>query len=292
MTRGAQTILTGMGLFCAALAGCTNQKSNSTDPAKTPSTPYGMASPASGAGGTDWAVTLDNIEACSCPAFCQCYFTGQPALHEGTGDAHAMRYCRFANAFRVAQGHYGDTKLDGMKFWMAGDLGADFSKGQMDWAVLRFEPSATPEQRKAAESIVHAIFPVKWNSFTTGADGKIDWAINDDQAVAKLNDGKSAEIVLKQNRDASGKPVMIHNVQFWAAPKNSGVRVMKNEVEAYRDGDKPYEFKGTNGFYTSVMMSSGDVKTAAAMGSGARVQLLNASGKTSDCKDSCCDSTK
>src|SRR5437588_7024125 len=93
----------------------------------------------------NWAVTIDNIEACSCPAFCQCYFTGQPALHEAAASEHAMRYCRFNNAFKITQGHYGDTKLDGLTFWMAGDLGGDFSKGQMDWAVLRFEPSATPE---------------------------------------------------------------------------------------------------------------------------------------------------
>src|SRR5205085_6689804 len=129
---------------------------------------------------------LDNIEACSCPTFCQCYFTGQPALHEGqAADAHAMRYCRFNNAFRVAKGNYETTKLDGMKFWMARDLGGDLSKGQFDWAVLHFEPSATPEQRKAAEAIVHAMFPVKWNSFTTGADAKIDWRKDDDSAMAK-----------------------------------------------------------------------------------------------------------
>jgi hypothetical protein len=238
-------------------------------------------------------VTLDNIEACSCPTFCQCYFTGQPALHEGGGEAHAMRFCRFSNAFKVAKGHFGDTQMDGMKFWMAGDLGGDFSKGQMDWAVLRFEPSATPEQRKAAEAIVHAIFPVKWNSFTTGPDAKIDWQLTDDAAIAKLNDGKSAEISLKQNRDASGKPVVINNVQFWAAPTNSGVWVMKNEIEAYRDGDKPYEFKGTNGFFTTITMSSSDTKGAQAMGAGAaKVQLLKTSASSTACDSGCCDAPK
>src|SRR5579864_3919933 len=69
----------------------------------------------------DWAVTLDNIEACSCPTFCQCYFTGQPALHEAaaSGQGHAaMRYCRFNNAFRISEGHWGQTDLAGLKFWM------------------------------------------------------------------------------------------------------------------------------------------------------------------------------
>src|SRR5579859_3855903 len=101
----ATSIVTGMGIICL-LVGCNGQSGNTSEPSKSPSTPYGMASPSSAAGGTEWAVTLDNIEACSCPAFCQCYFTGQPALHEGQGDAHAMRFCRFNNAFKVAKGHY------------------------------------------------------------------------------------------------------------------------------------------------------------------------------------------
>jgi hypothetical protein len=224
-----------------------------------------------------WAVTLDNIEACSCPTFCQCYFSGQPALHEAATSTagHAMRFCRFNNAFRVSEGHYGATNLAGMKFWMAGDLGGDFSKGQMDWVVVRFEPSATPQQREAAIAIVNQIFPVKWNSFTSGQDAKIDWSVNDDSAVARLNEGKSAEVVLKQTRDSTGKPVVIQNVQFWAAPSNSGFRIMKNDVEAYRDGDKPFEFKQTNGFFTTIRMSASDMKGAQAT-VASRIQLLNA----------------
>lgn len=124
-----------------------------------------------------WDISLDNIEACSCPTFCQCYFNDRPAMHEAgnKGHEHAMRYCRFNNAFHVEKGHYGDTALDGLKFWMAGDLGGNFSTGQMDWAMLHFEPAATPEQREALKAIIGAIFPVKWNSFAVGADAKIDW---------------------------------------------------------------------------------------------------------------------
>lgn len=250
------------------------------------STPAPTDAGQSGPANAKWAVTMDNIEACSCPTFCQCYFTGQPALHE-TGAAeqqHAMRFCRFNNAFRITQGHFGETKLDGMKFWMAGDLGGDFSKGQMDWCVLRFEPSATPQQREAAAQVVNHIFAVNWNSFTTGEDGKIDWQVDDDGAVAKLNEGKSAEIVLKQTRDAAGKPAVIEHVQFWAANNNSGFRVMKNEVEAYRDGDKPFEFKQTNGFFTTIRAMSSEGHAAAP----ARVQFLHA-GATS-CGGTCCGS--
>src|SRR5438045_588645 len=96
---------------------------------------------------TDWAMNATIIEACSCPMFCQCYFDSKPAAH--SGDEHAEHaaheghagmagmsggemYCKFNNAFKVNSGNYGSTKLDGAKFWVAGDLGNDFSQGKMD----------------------------------------------------------------------------------------------------------------------------------------------------------------
>jgi hypothetical protein len=234
-------------------AGCAEHKASSPK----------MMAAAPAADQAKWSVTIDNIEGCSCPAFCQCYFTGQPALHEGAKEAHAMRYCRFNNAFRITKGHFGDEKLDGLTFWMAGDLGGDFSKGEMDWAVLHFEPSATPAQRAGVETIVKALMPVSWKSFTIGADAKIDWNKDPEGAVAKLNDGKSGEIVLKQVKGQDGKPVVIENVKFWAATKNSGFHVMKNEVEAYREGPKAFEYMGSNGFFTTIQISSQDAKAAA-----------------------------
>jgi hypothetical protein len=39
---------------------------------------------------------------------------------------------------------------------------------------------------------------------------------------------------------------------------------MPNTVEAYRIGDKPYEFKGTNGFMITLDMTSKDVPKEAA----------------------------
>jgi hypothetical protein len=35
--------------------------------------------------------------------------------------------------------------------------------------------------------------------------------------------------------------------------------MMPNEVEAYRAGDKPFEFKGTNGFMITLDISSKDI---------------------------------
>ena len=81
----------------------------------------------------EWALNATTIEACSCPMFCQCYFNPKPAAHHEHGAV--AHYCQFNNAYKVNHGHYGSTNLDGAKFWITGDLGADFSQGKMDWAL-------------------------------------------------------------------------------------------------------------------------------------------------------------
>lgn len=57
-------------------------------------------------------------------------------------------------------------------------------------------------------------------------------------------------------------PVVIKNLKYWGVPRNDGFVLMPNEVEAYRAGDKPFEFRGTNGFMITVDITSKDVQPA------------------------------
>ena len=100
----------------------------------------------------DWAINATAIEACSCPHFCMCYFNAHPAAHHEHGQAHS--YCKFNNAYKVNKGHYGSTDLAGAKFWINGDLGGDFSQGQMDWAIVTFDKGTSPAQRQALGDII------------------------------------------------------------------------------------------------------------------------------------------
>jgi hypothetical protein len=208
----------------------------------------------------DWAMNATIIEACSCPMFCQCYFNTKPASTSGGGPGcHADGYCRFNNAFKVNKGHFADVKLDGLKFWVYGDLGGDFTKG-MKWASLAFEPAATQPQRDAVVAILQYLYPVKWESFTVAADGEIQWQFTKDRAEARLNGGKTAEVVLNRFPGMTDDSIVIKNLKYWGAPRNDGFVLMPNEVEAYREGDKAYEFKGTNGFMITFDIASKDVK--------------------------------
>ncbi len=230
------------------------------------SLPSGTAAPAS-PGEPEWAVNATVIEACSCPMFCQCYFNTQPASHGGHESHGAEHFCRANLAHKVNKGHYGTVNLDGVKFWVASDLGGDFSKGEMDWAVLTFDKAMTKEQRDAVAAVMGHVFPVKWRSFTT-AEATIDtWKFDKDTAVALMDGGKSGEVRLKRFPGMTSEPIVIRNLPYWGVLRHEGFVLMPNEVEAYRTGPKAFEFKGTNGFMITWDITSKDVqhkKTASA----------------------------
>ncbi len=213
-----------------------------------------------------WSMNATIIEACSCPMFCQCYFSTEPASHAGH-EGHAEAFCRFNNAYKVNRGTYNGVNLAGAKFWIAGDLGSSLGDGTADWAVITFDPSVTPAQREGISAVLGHVYPVQWASFTTGADVPIAWEHKpgSDTAHATLDGGKAGEVILKNsvNKNASG-PVVIKNLKYFGAPRNDGFVLMPNEVEAYRLGDKAYEFKGTNGFMITLDINSKDIaaKTA------------------------------
>jgi hypothetical protein len=224
-----------------------------------------------------WAMNATIIEACSCPMFCQCYFDTKPAAH---GDAHAgheahggaggqaagggsAHFCRANNAFKVNTGHVGETKLDGAKFWLGGDLGDDFSKGQMDWFTVTFDPAVTKPQREGIQKILTHLYPVQWKSFTVMPDKPMEWKADKDRAEAKLDGGKAGEVVLKRFPGMSDDPIVIKNLRYWGAPRNDGFVLMPNEVEALRvvpEGKEPFEFKGTNGFMITLDINADDIK--------------------------------
>ncbi|HEY3135534.1 MAG TPA: DUF1326 domain-containing protein [Blastocatellia bacterium] len=209
---------------------------------------------------SDWSFNATIIEACSCPMFCQCYFNTKPAAHHDHGGM-AEHYCRANFGYKVNKGHYGSVKLDGVKFWLAADLGNDFGGGQGDWVEATFEPSVTKEQRAGLAVILSKVYPLKWKSFTVAAaDATVDWQASTDRAEAKLNGGKGGVIVLHHGPGMTAEPVVIKNLRYFGAPRNDGFVLMPNEIEAYRVGPKAFEYSGTNGFMITIDISSKDVK--------------------------------
>ena len=161
---------------------------------------------------------------------------------------------------RSTRGHYGATKLDGAKFWIAADLGDDFSDGEMDWAVLYFDKAADAAAARGDPGDRGPSVPGQVESLKT-AEGSIDkWEFTKDGAHALLDGGTTGEVKLKGFPGMGGAPVVMKNLPYWGAPRNDGFVMMPNEVEAYRVGPNAFEFKGTNGFMLTMDITSKDIK--------------------------------
>jgi hypothetical protein len=214
-----------------------------------------MAADKPAKGGGEWSLDGTIIEACSCPMFCSCYFgSGHPAGHHDMTTMKEEHFCRFNNVYRVNHGHYKDVKLDGTKFWVAGDLGGEFAKGG-EWATLVFDKAMTQPQRDAVGMMMAKMYPMKWGSFTTG-EGDIEWTQNDKGARAALDGGKGGEVVLtKGGFGEKGETPVIKGLQYWGADHNDGFVLMPNSVETFKQGPKPFEYSGTNGFMITVHLS-------------------------------------
>ena len=211
-------------------------------------------------GSVDWAMNATIIDGCSCRLLCPCIFgspatVGSAATHEHAG----RRSCYFNQAFRVNTGHHHEVKLDGLKFWFAGD------KGDAKTVELTFEPSATKEQRAAIRVFLSHFLPLEWTSLTEGPDATIDWNAEAARAEAKLDGGKAAEVVLTRYSGATGEGTsVIRNMRYFASTRNDGFNILPVEHLAYRRGPKPapFEFKGTSGWTLTIDMNSKDVSAA------------------------------
>jgi hypothetical protein len=211
-------------------------------------------------GSVDWAMNTTIIDGCSCRMLCPCIFgspatVGSAATHEHAGH----RSCYFNAAFRVNKGHHGRVRLDGLKFWFAGD------KGDAKTVELTFEPSATKEQREGIRNFLSHFLPLKWESLTEGPDATIDWKADAVRAEARLDGGKAAEVVLTRYSGATGKgTTVIKNMSYFASTRNDGFNILPVEITAFRRGPRPapFEFRGTSGWTITIDMDARDVIAA------------------------------
>ncbi|MEA2553592.1 MAG: hypothetical protein QOJ65_1768, partial [Fimbriimonadaceae bacterium] len=162
-------------------------------------------------------------------------------------------FCEFNNAVKIREGHVGDVKLDGIKFWVSGDLGGDFTKG-MKGAVITFDEGTTPAQKDAVGFLVGKIYPVKFEKVQMDTQ-PITWQRDGNNGYAKMGD--KAEVKLTGVTGPDGKLVVIKNLKYWGADNNEGFELAKS-VHHYKGNGYDYSHEGKNGFFITIM-SSGDM---------------------------------
>jgi hypothetical protein len=204
-------------------------------------------------------VTADTIEGCSCPLFCTCYF----------GPSADEHMCQFNNVYKFRKGsHYGNVDLSNQLLWLSGDLGGEWHKAPGPgmpgaWAVVTFDKSSTPEQKKALGEIAKTVFPVTWKDFAAREDS-ISWHDDAKMSHAKLASG-AAEITLDKTstlRPDKTQPVVVKNLQYWFSNSNDGFVLAHSTHRFDAEGTK-FSHNKRNGFNIA-WTSKGDIKPEAA----------------------------
>jgi hypothetical protein len=93
-----------------------------------------------------WSLRGEYMESCNCDYLCPCIYTNpqEPATHD---------HCTAVMVFRIDEGHFGETKLDGLKFALVICSSRVMADGNWIFAGV-VEDSATDLQRTALAAIV------------------------------------------------------------------------------------------------------------------------------------------
>src|SRR6266481_7194557 len=193
--------------------------------------------------GPGWRMKADYVEACSCHLFCPCYFNKHAE--------HPM--CEFNMAVKVHEGHAGDTSLTGAKYWLTGDLGDEWAtKGKGSWVVVSFDPATSKAQRDALASIILKTYGLKWDELKV-QEAPIEITRNGDIVEAKLgSSGEMAHMKLKREPGADGNGVMLRNVAYFGAQRNSGFEMYKSIDHSANVGGHKFNYADRNAFLISI----------------------------------------
>jgi len=91
----------------------------------------------------EWRVKGEWFDVCSCNVPCPCTFAQAP-----TGN-----HCEVLFAYRINEGHYGDTAMNGLKVVMLASLTGNVWEGAKLDACVFFDAAATDDQKEALEAI-------------------------------------------------------------------------------------------------------------------------------------------
>ena len=93
-----------------------------------------------------------------------------------------------------------------------------------------FEPSVSKLQRDTIMAILPRICLVKWKTFSVTEDGTVEWNPGKDRGMARLNGGRTAEVILRRHPGNTSEPIVVKNLKYQGAPRKAGIILMPNEV--------------------------------------------------------------
>jgi len=175
--------------------------------------------------GTAWAIKGDYVDACSCPQVCSCEF------------GVAMEGCEGVGAFKIKEGHYGDTSLNGATV-------ALYIKPGVEHA-LYFDESVTEPQREALLKILDKRF---------GKEGGTDLGVKTAVVNFSSDRGKATVevpgVMTMKAEEARGKdgkkPIVLLNSYNPLASRVMSGKATQNE---YKDYGREFKYQGHNAWF-------------------------------------------
>ena len=183
------------------------------------------------------SVRITLIEACSCFLFCSCYTSSRPQHN----------FCEFNIAGHVNSGEVGGVRLDGVRYWLAGDLSDQFAAtGRKSWVVVTFDSRTSSTQRKA---VLRVLTKVHGNilRFADFNESEIDWEIDQNGARASLSGGKGY-MKLERYRGYKGADAILSNVGYWNSALNDGFILHRSKVHRWSGFGHEFSYSGRNAF--------------------------------------------
>jgi len=225
--------------------------------------PLVLVSSGTRASSPDWQISGSLSEACSCAVPCRCNFGGLPSPH---------RFCYSMYSYKIKQGRYEDTTLDGFKF---GSVDARFGR------TVYIDQDANPAQRAALLSIAVSVLGLKSSdrfyegqSMSHIATGYVNIVQEHDDHGNRLKLGEDGEFRADYIIGRDGKtPVTVRNNTTWDIPV-----AIKGTTSTftYRLGRNRFSFTDTNSNQGDFNFSSQPRNEARRLTSCHKEELVNA----------------
>jgi hypothetical protein len=192
----------------------------------------------------EWALRGEYMESCNCDYLCRCIYTNpqEGATHD---------QCIAVMVFRIDEGHFGETKLDGLKFALVIRSGKVMADGNWIFAGV-VDESADVVQRAALAAIFggeaggvpalirqNLVSDFRWIEFKP-----IEVQIGALKRSAAIPDILAFEIEGVASRSRSGDPLYIDNTAHPANRRLALARAKETHVKGFG-----LIGKGNNGHY-------------------------------------------
>jgi hypothetical protein len=202
-----------------------------------------------------WALEGRSISADSCGVDCPCNLGGPPQNGE----------CRFIQIRQVDKGRYGDVKLDGVKFGMAGQFTREVTGGPTKFSFVAFyiDSGATAEQKEALRKLFSGPSFAGLGQPAELKEAAIKFENLDAFGqVGKTASGTMGEIAKVEDTPIGGgthqdDPMVIVNQ---ATPGFEWTALGKTSNSFYKSAGKDFKFDGTSGESVKFTMKGGGEK--------------------------------